>query len=1080
MSRWKNHFGEWYHATGSFILRSPLFPIEAFFDWTAKDFHSVEQNKESLLTGLRQFYLQPVSQEALLIGSPDLHQQLILWLENKIENPKKREKTELALIKYMLRSCTRCTPYGLFATCTSGTISNKTGIHLNGLHAVERHVRLDMDYVCQMHTHLLKQKEIRHQLLFYPNTSLYLLGDQLRYIEYRFQEDAGRSYHLVQIEQSDYVDSIIAKAREGSTPATLAHLITNHEITNEEALEFIDELIENQVIVSELEPNVTGEDYFNLMLRKLKSLRHTDKYVLQFEKVVQEFNELSNEANVDKTEIYHRIAGHLEPLGIPLHLKTLIQVDAYRKPSGCTLSKKVSDQLLSATSLLHLLSSVTPVRDTFYEFKNAFRNRYNDQWVPLVDVLDTESGIGYGRFGTSGMEESPLIDHLPIGNGQATVNSSQTTDAEAFKWQLYQRAVTQQMNEVIIDNKIIEQLPAREFNLLTIPDSLFTIMKVYATSASEIDQGNYRIALQSPSGPSGANLLSRFCHLDPDIEEMTRTVLKNEEAHHPESIFAEIVHLPESRIGNILMRPVLRRYEIPYLCGTQLSHEYQIPVADLLVGLENDRVILRSRRLDKRVIPRMTTAHNFTMTTLPVYQFLCDLQFQHLGHVGWHWGILENRPFLPRVSYGRYILSKARWLLTQDDIKECLQKEDADLISSFGQLAEKKNLPEYILLTQGDNELMLHLKNIFCIRILLQEIQKGVNVILTETLDLPGQCWIAGPEGHHAGEFIMTFGKKITNQLNTSASGLQKESISMPVRSFPVGSEWLYAKIYCGTKTADKILSEVMKPFTEELQKENIIDQYFFLRYHDSENHIRIRFHNAHQPEFWKEVISHLQAILRPYALNHTVSNIVFETYQRELERYDPGTIELSEAIFYHQSVTILDFISMLDGDEGEQYRWKVALKSIDLILDQFRYSLEQKCALIKILQHSFSREFNIEPPVQRKIAERFYTNKILINQLLRNEAIDDAFIQKGIDVFKSISDEYKTAIDNILNDQRIGSDIDQLNKLMTSYLHMFVNRMFVSNQRKVELVLYSHLLKYYESQMAVEKNRAVKPVMVM
>lgn len=161
----------------------------------------------------------------------------------------------------------------------------------------------------------------------------------------------------------------------------------------------------------------------------------------------------------------------------------------------------------------------------------------------------------------------------------------------------------------------------------------------------------------------------------------------------------------------------------------------------------------------------------------------------------------------------------------------------------------------------------------------------------------------------------------------------------------------------------------------------------------------------------------------------------------------------------------------MLDGDEGEQYRWKVALKAIDLILGQFGYSLEQKCDLIKLLQHSFSREFKIEPPAQRKIAERFYVNKILIHQLLGDEAVADEFMLKGIDVFNNISNEYKTTIDNILNADLIGQHINLLNKIMPSYLHMFVNRMFVSNHRKIELVLYSHLLKYYESQMAKKKH---------
>ena len=140
------------------------------------------------------------------------------------------------------------------------------------------------------------------------------------------------------------------------------------------------------------------------------------------------------------------------------------------------------------------------------------------------------------------------------------------------------------------------------------------------------------------------------------------------------------------------MRPVLRKYEIPYLCGTTLDKEFQIPVSDLLVGIEANKVVIRSKRLNKEIIPRMTTAHNFSMTTLPVYQFLCDLQFQQIRSVGWQWGVLDNRPFLPRVSYGKYILSKAKWTLTKDEMKNFDQKNDETFHTAVYRVEKKENL----------------------------------------------------------------------------------------------------------------------------------------------------------------------------------------------------------------------------------------------------------------------------------------------------------------------------------------------------------------------------------------------------
>src|SRR6185312_8778541 len=145
---------------------------------------------------------------------PDLHEQLLLWLDSKIDKWEKKEKIELSLVKYMIRMCTRCTPYGLFASCSVGDIADDTSIELTGKNLLQRFGRLDMDYVCELHPHLMKQKEIYDQLHFYPNSSLYKIGEQWRYIEHRFNKETGRSYHLVQVDQSGYIEKIIVAAKE--------------------------------------------------------------------------------------------------------------------------------------------------------------------------------------------------------------------------------------------------------------------------------------------------------------------------------------------------------------------------------------------------------------------------------------------------------------------------------------------------------------------------------------------------------------------------------------------------------------------------------------------------------------------------------------------------------------------------------------------------------------------------------------------------------------------------------------------------------------------------------------------------
>src|SRR5678816_2205458 len=146
MYKIKNLFSEWYKPHDTFVLRNPLFPVETFFNWTPGNAGSPVSARETLGNRLRDFYLQPLAQEALYIGSPDLHGQLMLWLDDKIEKPDKKEKTELSLAKYMIRMGTRCTPYGMFATCTAGTFSDQTSVVFGDREMLQRKGRLDMDY----------------------------------------------------------------------------------------------------------------------------------------------------------------------------------------------------------------------------------------------------------------------------------------------------------------------------------------------------------------------------------------------------------------------------------------------------------------------------------------------------------------------------------------------------------------------------------------------------------------------------------------------------------------------------------------------------------------------------------------------------------------------------------------------------------------------------------------------------------------------------------------------------------------------------------------------------------------------
>ena len=56
---------------------------------------------------------------------------------------------------------------------------------------------------------------------------------------------------------------------------------------------------------------------------------------------------------------------------------------------------------------------------------------------------------------------------------------------------------------------------------------------------------------------------------------------------------------------------VNRAYEIVYLSNSEIPTENQIFINDLYVSIKNDSIQLRSKKLDKEVIPILSNAHNF-------------------------------------------------------------------------------------------------------------------------------------------------------------------------------------------------------------------------------------------------------------------------------------------------------------------------------------------------------------------------------------------------------------------------------------------------------------------------------------
>jgi hypothetical protein len=190
----------------SFILRSPLFPF-TFLD-------SLILKKNTTEDQLKAVCKRPEVQEAIFLGSPNLYTQMKIWLTGELKDPKEKARLPYSLMRYILRMSTRCTPFGLFAGFSVGKWGEETRVNLPGLSDYNRHTRLDMNYLCALALDLAKHPEIIGKIQYYPNSSIYKLGDQLRYVEYRYQ-NVRRTHHIVAVDHSEYLQRVMIKPPAG-------------------------------------------------------------------------------------------------------------------------------------------------------------------------------------------------------------------------------------------------------------------------------------------------------------------------------------------------------------------------------------------------------------------------------------------------------------------------------------------------------------------------------------------------------------------------------------------------------------------------------------------------------------------------------------------------------------------------------------------------------------------------------------------------------------------------------------------------------------------------------------------------
>jgi len=1002
-----------------FIVRTPLFTFEGLLQGP----HNLKEKLKN-----------PLLQEAIWLASPSLFNEIEPYLNEEIKDCKKLDKIESSIYKYLTRAHTRATPFGLFASCSTGKWSNRTDITLKEKEFY-RYVRLDNHYLSRLAKWIEQDKEILNSLLFFPNSSLYSTQGQFRYMAYTLEKDQ-RNYRIEGAKQDNHLQLALNKAVDGCNIYEIAHSLTSDKITLDEALDYVFELMQAQILVSELEPSAIQDDYLKAIIKVLKEVKGPKNASLiclsQVQNLLLQIQKLQK--NTSAISHYKQISLLLGQLDVEHEAGKLFHVDIFRDKNDLSIDCKVQSQITETIQKLDSLNPKSPHR-LIEEFKNALYKRHETSPQRLVDILDTDIGIGYPANILTGSVHNPLLKEL-------APDYSNKLSTPKIPWGKYEQLLLNELEnkKPIIHLDKIEFASSKQSHNLPWAATQSCMFRI--VSSKENDN---LICLESFGGASASGLLGRFSCGNPSIHKITKQICDYESEYFKDAVVTEVCHIGNARVGNITYHKPFRKENIPFLNGKVNN---SIKVADIIVQIVDDQLLLFNKNSGKAIVPRISNAHNYSSSNLPLYHFLGDYQYyMQKSGAYFDWGGVKNiRKQLPRVMFKNVIVNKAEWNFTKPDFEKLN-------LDNFNEWKKQWGIPDLFVLADGDNELFINCNQLLARKTFLSSIEKRSNITIIEFL-----FSTKSPAKNENGKI---FSHQIVASLKTSnKTPLFSKKLSANShfqRKFASGSNWHYYKLYSGKKTLDNILAGELLA---------VLNQYpslwFFIRYADPDEHIRLRVNLNSLKN--TALIDELNKLFNQLLQDGVLWKVQTDTYLREIERYGKSTMKQSEALFSADSKAIARILSFLEGDEGEEIRWRMGCFMMLQWLDAFNLNPEEKLNLLKQNSEGYRSEFGIHSKFQKKQLDTIYrTHAEFLEEVLTN-CFDFPSDWNPLKVildhrFISISKIAKAIKKNIASENK-----DFLTNFISSHIHMTINRLFAGEQRKHEMVLYDFLFKQFRS----------------
>ncbi|MFG3423229.1 lantibiotic dehydratase [Micromonospora sp. NPDC048063] len=869
---------------------------------------------------LRRVWALPAVAEAIGHASPGLAAAVRACCDADPDglDPRKVQRSMLAVLRYVLRMTGRPTPFGLLAGVAPATFGDWPGATWASMHRAV--AAPAAGWLAAVITDLERDPAVFRRLRIVVNSALTVRGNHLVVPHQPMADQRGVVPTEIAIRMTPALRLVLDAAQ---TPVHVADLVAklHAEFPSEPVapiVAMLSTLVIRRALITDLHAPSTDLDALGHLIRALADAASITPGCLSESSVagegrtgdaagisptdgteeeaplvgligqLREIAALLSEHN-DSTPNYQvavrdrltaamrRVhASVCHPLALDLHLDVEV-----------VLPKSVAVDVQRAALAFARLSEYPYGTPAWRDYHRAFYERYGvGSLVPLLDVIDPDSGIGFpaGYPGT-------LVDPPP----------AKLKPRDELLLALVQDAVLDGREEIVLDEALIDQLDAGP-SPARLPSHLEVAVRVNAGSPQELRQGRYTLEAVQISRNVGG-LTGRFLPvLEPDDAAAHLAALADLPASDADTALVQVSFPPLDPATAHVTRAPQALPMVLSLAEHRPVGDQTLTVRDIAVGCDGRRLFLAVPRLGRRIEVSALHALNLRTHTPGLARFLIELTRSQCAQVtGVRWGAAAKLPYRPRLRYGRVVLAPAAWRVTAGELPDphCAGAVwDAGLAS----WRQRRRMPEQVRLVVDDKRLLLNLTEPGHRSLLRRHLEVAGHAVLTEVVDPAGTGWCGG----RPHEVIVPLRASAPPPWPRLPAPTAARLIGRDHGDVPGLSTTVYAQLFGELRRQDVILAEHLPRLLADFDTE---PDWWFIRYRDADRfdpHLRLRILLPH-PDAFGNVVARISGWAAELHHDGLLREIRYPTSYPEPGRWGSGAVfRAAEQVFTADSRAVV------------------------------------------------------------------------------------------------------------------------------------------------------------------------------